>query len=106
MTSEGITVSPNGKFMYVPVEGGILGFAVDVSTGALTSISGSPFSVISGSQLFIDPSGQFVYSPVGAGITAMSIDGSTGALSILPGPPFQAVASLTAPGALAIIKAQ
>jgi 6-phosphogluconolactonase (cycloisomerase 2 family) len=41
-----IAVDPAGKFVYVSiVPQEVAGFAVDPSTGALTLITGSPFSV-------------------------------------------------------------
>ena len=40
-----IVVDPGGKFVYVSAPQQILGFAFDQTTGALTTMTGSPFSV-------------------------------------------------------------
>jgi 6-phosphogluconolactonase (cycloisomerase 2 family) len=71
-------------------------FAIDATTGALTSVSGSPFATTA-NQLFdlrVHPSSQFVYSfgnDAGgspAATEGFQLDPSTGALTALPGSPF------------------
>ena len=39
----GVTVDPNGKFVYVTGQG-VFGYTIDSVTGALTAIAGSPFA--------------------------------------------------------------
>lgn len=50
-TLNGIVVHPSGKFLYVASmggAGGVLGYAVDDTSGALTVLAGSPFSNTNG----------------------------------------------------------
>jgi 6-phosphogluconolactonase (cycloisomerase 2 family) len=46
--SGAITVDPSGQFMYFSILGaaGIVGYSIDSSTGALTSLAGSPFTAL------------------------------------------------------------
>jgi DNA-binding beta-propeller fold protein YncE len=69
--------------------GVVLGFSFD-SSGALTPLSGSPFTV--GSQpnsVTIDPSEKFLFSADFSGdVSSFTIDPSTGALTAVAGSPF------------------
>jgi 6-phosphogluconolactonase len=85
---------PTGKFLYGAVgpsnNGGapgiLVGYSINLTTGALTPVPGSPYTVGDlATGVSIDPSGKFLYStdssssgPVGF---VFSIDGSTGALT-------------------------
>jgi 6-phosphogluconolactonase len=98
----GIAVNPAATFLYTDdlANGGIDGFSIGAS-GALSSISGSPFPMPSGwapsqvDNLAIDPAGKFLYSPDSASneIVGFTINGTTGALAPLSGSPFPAGAS-------------
>jgi 6-phosphogluconolactonase len=98
----GIAVNPAVTFLYTDdwANGGIDGFSISAS-GALSSISGSPFPLPSGwapsqvDNIAIDPSGKFLYSPDAASneIVGFTINGTTGALAPLSGSPFPAGAS-------------
>ncbi|MFZ0799977.1 MAG: beta-propeller fold lactonase family protein [Terriglobales bacterium] len=71
----GLAVDATDRFLYVanqsasnplvPTIGNISGFNIDPSTGALTTILGSPFYATNGtgpSAITVDPSGSFVYA--------------------------------------------
>jgi hypothetical protein len=74
--------------------GGISAFMINVSTGALTPLSGSPFpGVGTGNPLILHPSGKFVYevgdvSIGNSAITAYAFNPATGIPSPLTGSPF------------------
>lgn len=93
-----IKLTPDGTVLYVVLNGHIIGFQVDQSTGQLTQL---PINV-SGNAIYmvIDPSGSFAYTafdtnPVNglsfadpAGIAAYSIDPATKNLTPLANSPF------------------
>jgi 6-phosphogluconolactonase (cycloisomerase 2 family) len=91
---DSITIDPSAKFFYALSSSGFSSvvsvFTIDSSSGALTSVDGSPFpaepSGISGG-LVVEPSGKFLYIAGGgdSDILPMSIDGTTGAVTALPG---------------------
>jgi len=114
---------PRGRFLYgsftgygdgteLPdVNGTISATAINESTGALTSIPGSPFRVEMGANFVaIDPTGKFLYvSNLGVrgqnhgSLSAYAIDPTTGTLAPIPGFPISAGQS---PQALAIVQLQ
>src|SRR4029077_4976990 len=79
--------TPNGHFLYVGSStGGVGAFSINQSTGALTTVTGSPFAA--GSSTFAaiaDPSSKFLYVENNSGsevpLFIFSIDPSTGALT-------------------------
>ena len=78
-----LLVAPSGGFLYA-LSGGatVFGFSVDVSSGALSAINGSPFTLSSATDHFaIDPSGQFLYVAYANSVAGFDINASTGALS-------------------------
>jgi 6-phosphogluconolactonase (cycloisomerase 2 family) len=84
---------PSGNFLYAPdpPANEVVGFAIDSTTGALTSVPGSPFPTgMQPEQVVIGPSGQFLYVSdfSSADISGFTIDSSTGALATIPGSPF------------------
>lgn len=96
-----LAATPSGRFLYAPVVTGyntygIAGYSIDGNTGALTPISGSPFTlgstvgrkIIAG--LAVDGAGQFVYAYDGYNgqFWVFTIDANSGALTLLPGAPF------------------
>lgn len=101
-----LTIDPRGHFLYVANNGSItnniVGYAINPSTGALTLISGSPFTDANKlpAWVSIDPSGKFAYvananettAPnvfgFGSTVTGYSVDPVSGALTSLPGSPF------------------
>jgi 6-phosphogluconolactonase (cycloisomerase 2 family) len=99
-----LAVDPSGKFLYTSVDdppGGVFAFTID-STGALTEVQGSPFTIPGQTALDSQPygivdTGSYVYVALSATnqIAAFSIVGSTGALTPVPGSPFSAGATPT-----------
>jgi 6-phosphogluconolactonase (cycloisomerase 2 family) len=88
-----VTVDPTGKFLYAAINQGndLSAYLIDSSTGALTPISGSPFSAGSTPMTVrIDPSGKYAYvaNANSNNISAYSINSSTGALAPIAGSPF------------------
>jgi 6-phosphogluconolactonase (cycloisomerase 2 family) len=102
---EMLEVDPTGQFLYMTNlsttagnNGNILAFSINFSTGALTALSGSPFTggVDNPFSVAVDPSGRFAYvtnrvadnAATDGNISAYDIDASTGALSEITGSPF------------------
>jgi 6-phosphogluconolactonase len=95
---EQVVLTPSGQFLYVSDDpgagvGGIWGFTVNSSTGALTTIAGSPFPTINGEGpdgLVVHPSGKFLYTAVtfADSIEGFTIDQTTGAIAEMQGSPF------------------
>ncbi len=71
---------------------GVSVFAMDPSSGALTVVSGSPFSTgISQAAISVvtDSTGKFAYVTTGSGgVSALTIDPASGVASLLPGSPY------------------
>jgi 6-phosphogluconolactonase len=87
-----LAIMPKGNFIYAANNGSstISGFSVNPTTGALTSVPGSPFASGSGCATdWIHPSGKFVYGENFDGsISAFSINQTTGSLTQIAGSPF------------------
>jgi len=94
----------NGYFLYVSntTGGTISGYSINSTTGALTSLAGSPFA-IAAESIVTDISAGHLYAygasasgmPAGTGMMAFSIDPSTGALTQIGGPiPFVGATAL------------
>jgi len=86
-------VSPVANYAYVGNEtsNNISGYAVDNSTGALTEVTGSPFSGPSGPRdAVVELFGKYVYVANGnaSGVYAFGIDSTSGALAAISGSPF------------------
>jgi len=88
----GLAVNNSAQVLYVADAGRIDALKID-GMGALSPITGSPFSSESSLFLTIDPDTRFVFAadidPPGA-VAAFTIDPSTGALAAVPGSPFPA----------------
>jgi 6-phosphogluconolactonase len=89
-----ITVAANSKFVYVadPAQGIVAGFAFS-STGALSAMPGSPFTVgTAPAFVIVDPQAKFLYvaDPPGNRIFGFSIDANTGVPTAISGSPFAA----------------
>jgi 6-phosphogluconolactonase len=94
-----VTVDPSGRFAYVANQGigvstsTISAYTINSSTGALSAVSGSPFSAgNSPSSVVVDPSGRFAYvaNAFDNTVSAYTINSSTGALRAVAGSPFAA----------------
>jgi len=90
-----IALHPSGKFLYAQgsLNGEIYGFTVDLSSGALASMTGSPFNRYGAStfmnNIVVDPAGKFLYvgSTTGS-LFYLSIDQTPGALTFVPSSSF------------------
>ncbi len=93
--------SPNGTDVYVvdqnqTAAGGVYGFSIDATTGALTPISGSPFAAgVYPVWISFTPKGNFAYVSNNGGTTsgantvsAYSVNAATGALTPLATPTY------------------
>jgi len=96
-STTGNMVVVNQKFLYLPDQngsGGVMGFSISHTDGALTPIPGSPFpapSVVT--SLVADPDsngGRFLFTAdfVSGDFAAFTINASSGALTLAPGSPF------------------
>jgi 6-phosphogluconolactonase len=72
-----MSISPNGKFVAVAEQGGIVVEKIAPKNGALTLVPGSPFGGYFPLAITFDPSGEFVYVPG----TGYRIDPETGVLT-------------------------
>jgi 6-phosphogluconolactonase (cycloisomerase 2 family) len=81
----------NPEYVYIPIGTGQAdAFGVNQTSGALTALPGSPFSV-PGSVFASDPAGHFLFvgnAHSGKGISVYTIDRATGVLTVVPGSPF------------------
>ncbi len=100
-----IVVDPSGRFLYASDDdppGGIFAFTTD-STGALTQVPNSPFTipgqtVADSLPIGIADNGSYVYAALSQAnqIAAFSIVNGSGALTPVPGSPFSAGTAPTA----------
>jgi 6-phosphogluconolactonase (cycloisomerase 2 family) len=86
-------MDPQGRFLYVSGPGGVTGFAINATTGALTAVPGG--AVLVGANIGqgdIDSTGRFLFSPVrqnpGEGVFVHTINQTTGQLTVVQGSPF------------------
>lgn len=94
-SADAVTVDPLGKFVYVTnqASNNISGYSINSITGALTPITGSPFSTgTSPASVAVDPAERFVYvaSPGSSDVWGYTINPTTGVLSTLATSPFSA----------------
>ena len=86
-----------GKFLYTAnpdaTNPSISGFSVDLGSGVLTPLSGSPFPLAVSHDIATDRTGAYLYVTSGASIVGYAIDATTGALTALPGFPVNAGAN-------------
>ena len=83
----------NKKFLYVPMgDSTVQAFTIDRTSGALTTIPGSPFLAPGGADTAVsDPAGRFLFvgGEVIGEIAVFQINSTTGVLTPSPGSPFQ-----------------
>jgi len=90
-----VIVDPRGQYVYIAnsVAGTIAGFTLNKSTGALASISGSPYNAgTTPLCLGVEPlQGEFLYAvnQLSGSVSAYKLTGNTGQLSGVPNQPFQ-----------------
>ena len=87
-----LAIDPAAAFAYVASAGGaeVYGYAISATTGALTAVTGSPFSTGAGSLpqfITIDPSGKFGYTANEgtANLSEFTIDLTHGTLTAVTG---------------------
>ncbi len=86
-----VVIDRNGRFAYVTNEigGTIAIYQIDPTSGALTPISGSPFSTGAGSgpgAFNFSPDGTLAYvTNLGGSISVYSVNSATGGLTLIPG---------------------
>jgi len=89
--SQPMGIVDNGSFVYVALSGTnqVAAFSIDTSTGALTSVAGSPFAAGNGPFL-LTFANKFLYAnnTNDGTISGYSINSTTGALAPVPGSPF------------------
>ena len=82
----------NKKFLYLPQSDTltIQAFTIDHTTGALTTISGSPFATAGADSITSDPAGRFLFvgNQTTGSVSVFQINATTGALVAAPGSPF------------------
>jgi len=90
----GLAVDPKGRFLYSANLGGsVSGLRIDLNTGLLTEVPGSPFPAeLQTDQVAVDPSGRFVYATnqgdaLGS-ISGYAINPDDGVLTPVAGSPF------------------
>jgi 6-phosphogluconolactonase (cycloisomerase 2 family) len=98
--SSAIKATTSGRFFYVSYAGtdSIYGYSIDVLSGSLSAIPGSPFSLGGTTHtgpygMTIDPMGRFLYAsncPNDCDIFGFTINSDTGALTMMPGVPVPA----------------
>jgi 6-phosphogluconolactonase (cycloisomerase 2 family) len=86
-----VAVDPTGHFAYVTqaASGGIWGYQIEPTTGALSKIDGSPFgaALVFRGAIAFEPGGGFLFTSSG-GLNAFSIDAASGKLELVEGSPF------------------
>ncbi|HWM68394.1 MAG TPA: beta-propeller fold lactonase family protein [Steroidobacteraceae bacterium] len=99
-TPNSVSLTPNGKFAYVPNldSSNVSAYTVDAASGNLVPVAGSPFATgLVPFAASVHPSGRFVYT-VNQGsatgdpgtLSVFGIDAASGALSTVPGSPYSA----------------
>lgn len=82
-----VTISPNGKFVYLPevasgTPSAMEGFSFNQTTGALTALSGSPFkSLPLATMCLFDQAGAVMICTTSNGMSALGASATTGALT-------------------------
>jgi YVTN family beta-propeller protein len=89
--SHGMATDQSGGYLYITSGAGIVGYAINAISGALTALPGFP--VAAGANAYsitIDPSNQFLYvaNDGAASISGFRRDATTGALTPMAGSPF------------------
>lgn len=82
-----VTISPNGKFVYLPeaasgAAAAMEGFSFNQTTGALTALSGSPFTSLPlATMCLFDQAGAVMICTTSTGMSALGASATTGALT-------------------------
>jgi 6-phosphogluconolactonase (cycloisomerase 2 family) len=79
-----VAVDPSNRFVYTTNAAGVWGYAINATTGALTSLSNSAFTDGGGNPvaIAIDPLGRFAFvANGGLGVSAYTVNATTGVLT-------------------------
>jgi 6-phosphogluconolactonase (cycloisomerase 2 family) len=79
------------RYLYIPFHNGtVYGYSIDGTSGALTSVPNSPYTVIGGTSITANPAGTLLFvSDFGTGdISVFNISPTDGSLSAVSGSPF------------------
>lgn len=77
------------KYLYIPFHNGtVYGYAIDGSSGALASVTNSPYSVLGGTSITANPAGTFLFVSDSASgdISVFSISATDGSLTAVGSP--------------------
>lgn len=92
ITSVTVVCRTDGRFVYVANNSNdVSAFTINPTTGALTTVAGSPFAAGTGpTAIAVDPGGKFAYAVNGVDgtVSAYTINAGTGALTAVAGSPF------------------
>ena len=91
-----VAADPTGRFLYAAnTVGGLLGYTINATSGALTAMAGSPFPGSEPIGIAVDPAGRFVYVADRTGsVLGFAINATTGALTPIAGAPPPAIFGL------------
>jgi len=88
-----LAIAPAGNFLYIGYwgQGEVYAYAVDASSGGLTSVAGSPFALNGGTTpisydpvaLTVAASGNYLYAPGDSGLSIFSVASGAGALTAM-----------------------
>ena len=101
-----MAIDPSGSFVFqtalqyqLTAQGGLFAYAIDRSTGSLTTAAGSPYAIAQTVyDDVVDNTGKFLYVQGTSGVFGFSIQSGTGALTALPASPFPDAGSPFSPG--------
>jgi 6-phosphogluconolactonase (cycloisomerase 2 family) len=83
-TGDGGTTVVNKQFLYIPFANNTLyAYSINATTGALTELTNSPYSVTGGNSVTSDPAGHFVFvgNFLGQEISVFAVNASDGTLT-------------------------
>lgn len=101
-----MAIDPSGSFVFetalqyqLTPQGGVFVFAIDRSTGSLSSPPNSAYAIPETVFMdVVDNTGKFLYVQGTSGVYGFSIQSGTGALTALPGSPFADAGGPSSPG--------
>jgi len=91
----GLAIDPSGAFLYASTafgnSGDLEGFSINLASGGLAPLAGSPFASFLATAVKTSPSGKYVYAADETnGVRAFSLNAMSGALTEIAGSPFPA----------------
>jgi 6-phosphogluconolactonase (cycloisomerase 2 family) len=86
----GLIIDPNGSFVYASmadsngVTTALEGYQLNATSGALTSLTGSPFTAFPFAFCQFEQTGAFAFCPSSTGFSVLGVDSTTGGLTHVP----------------------